>query len=646
MRRSFLLPLLVLPALLSGAVWAQFLDGRYTLTEAESQELRAGRDRLRQAIAGLKEQSLRTRIPTAEQIPDVEIYLDAVDRNLRQSLFFSRASVDQARACLKEGEARAAALARGNAPWLHQKGFITLGHRSPVDESAQPYQVYVPAGYDLEHPRPSRLDVILHGRGGNLNELSFITSTAWTGSFFGTDSLPNLTLYPYGRANNGWRWCGEQDVYEALADVRHRFRVDDEQVTIRGFSMGGGGTWHNGLHHPDQWAVMAPGAGFTDTRVYQKITDVFPDWQERLLHMYDVVDYARNAKNLPVLAYCGEEDPAFGQHAQMVKRLKEEGAPFKEYLGPKTPHRYEPAARTAILQEMADKRRDRNSAYVDYVTYTLRWPECKWVRLEGLERHWERAEVEARVVDPGKVEVVTRNVSALELSPPDMPTGPTVLVVDGQQVQGLRSTRTVSVVRKNGRWSVGLPKGLRKRPGMQGPIDDALFGPLVAVAGTGEPWSEPLHRWSKLELQRFREGWDEYFRATLPERTDQTLTAADIRGKNLYLFGDPGSNAVLARLLPKLPLRWTKEYVEIAGQRFSTKDHIPMLVYPNPESPNHYVVIDCGLTWSRADWQGSNALQYSHLPDYAVIRIDPEHYNDDHRKNAELAGFFDERWKP
>jgi len=71
-----------------------------------------------------------------------------------------------------------------------------------------------------------------------------------------------------------------------------------------------------------------------------------------------------------------------------------------------------------------------------------------------------------------------------------------------------------------------------------------------------------------------------------------------------------------------------------------------MLVYPNPESPGHYVVIDCGLTWSRADWQGSNALQYSHLPDYAVIRYDPDHYSDDHRKNAELAGFFDERWKP
>lgn len=646
MRRLSVLPLIGFSVFAAGAVSAQFVDQRYVLTEPERQELTAGRDRLRQAVAGLKEQSQRTRIPSADQLPDVEIYLEATDRNLRQGLFFAKSSVDQARACLKEGEARAAALAKGNAPWVYQKGFLTLGYRSQVDDSAQPYQVFVPAGYNLEQPRPSRLDVVLHGRGGNLNELSFITSNSWTGSYFGTDPLPNLTLYPYGRSNNGWRWGGERDVFEALADLKRRFRVDEDQVTLRGFSMGGGGTWHNGLHHPDQWAVMAPGAGFTDTRVYQKITDVFPEWQERLLHMYDVVDYARNAKNLPVLAYCGDEDPAVGQHQQMVKRLKEEDAPFKEYIGPKTPHRYEPAARTAILAEMAGKRRERNSSQVDYVTYTLRWPECKWVRVTGLERHWDRGEVQARVADPGKVEVTTRNVTALELTPPEMPTGPTVLVIDGQSVQGLRSTRTTSVVKKNGRWSAGSLKGLRKSPGMQGPIDDALFGPVVAVSGTGAPWSEPLHRWSKLELQRFRDGWDQYFRATLPERTDQTLTADDIRDKNLYLFGDPGSNAVLARILPKLPLRWTKEYVEIAGKRFSTKDHLPMLVYPNPESPSHYVVIDCGLTWSRTDWNGSNALQYSHLPDYAIIRYDADHYNDDHRKNAELAGFFDERWKP
>jgi hypothetical protein len=70
-----------------------------------------------------------------------------------------------------------------------------------------------------------------------------------------------------------------------------------------------------------------------------------------------------------------------------------------------------------------------------------------------------------------------------------------------------------------------------------------------------------------------------------------------------------------------------------------------MLIYPNPENPDRYVVINCGFTFSRADWQGSNAQQYPHLPDYAVIRYDPDHFADDRTKDVVLAGFFDEKWR-
>ncbi|MCC2669593.1 MAG: hypothetical protein K0Q72_2064, partial [Armatimonadetes bacterium] len=34
------------------------------------------------------------------------------------------------------------------------------------------------------------------------------------------------------------------------------------------------------------------------------------------------------------------------------------------------------------------------------------------------------------------------------------------------------------------------------------------------------------------------------------------------------------------------------------------------------------------------------------LPDYAVLKYDPEQYNDDFRDHAVLAGFFNERWQP
>jgi hypothetical protein len=402
---------------------------------------------------------------------------------------------------------------------------------------------------------------------------------------------------------------------------------------------------------------MSPGAGFVGTKSFQKITTPLPAWEEPLLHLYDAVDYAANAANLPVLAYTGDQDPAIKQHRLMVAAMRQEQVPFKEYVGPMTPHRYEPATRSALMGDLVGARRRPDARRVDFVTYTLRFPECKWVRIQGLEHHWSRAEVHANFENPRRIEVTTRNVQAIDLTLPTglLPraarlgrgTGALLLVVDGENVSGgtLIPGKLLPLVKEKGHWTAGEQTGLRKKPGLEGPMDDALFGPVLAVAPTGSAWSPAMARWTGQELERFRAGWDEFFRATLPERADRAVTAEDIRSHNLYLFGDPGSNAVLRRILPKLPLRWGSEEFELAGKRYPTDDHLPMLVFPNPENPERYVVINCGFSFSRADWRGSNALQYPHLPDYAVVKFDPDKFTDNRREDTVVAGFFDERWR-
>ena len=103
---------------------AQFQAETYALTAAERQELEQGRDSLRQAVTALKKESEKSGKPAAALLPDVEIFLDAVDRNLSQNLFFSKQNVTQARACLKEGETRASELREGKATWKRQTDFV------------------------------------------------------------------------------------------------------------------------------------------------------------------------------------------------------------------------------------------------------------------------------------------------------------------------------------------------------------------------------------------------------------------------------------------------------------------------------------------------------------------------------------------
>lgn len=653
MRRCFRRIVLGFGAMLllaGGPVRAQFQTERYTLTAEERQQLTQGRDHLKQRIATVRAKRTNTYRTIPDLLPDVEIFLDAVDRNLEQNLFFTKGNVGQALALLKEGEARAEALEAGKAPWLQQTGVILLGYRSEVDGSVQPYQAYVPTGYEFTDPKPMRLDLFLHGRGGNLNEIAFLAGKGWIRGNFGASPPTGLALYPYGRGNNGWRYAGERDVFEAMADLKRRFPVDPDQTTLRGFSMGGHGAWHIGLQHPGVWAVMSPGAGFVETKRYHNIKEMLPGWQESLLHLYDPLDYAANGKNLPILHYVGETDTFYAQHQIMDAMLKQENVPYQEFIGPKTGHRYESKTLEALLAAFNPVRRDPNASHVDFVTYTLRFADCKWVHLEELEHHWQRAEIHANRPGADRIEVTTHNVRALSLDPTDLQNVRS-LTIDGQKMKlvpliphpGLHPR--ISFFKRGSSWTDSLSHGLHKQPGLQGPIDDAYFGPTLAVAPTGTAWNAAAESWAKQELATFREGWGRYYRATLPETTDSALTADDIRDKNLVLFGDPGSNAVLRRLLPKLPVHWTKETVTIAGKSFSAQDHLPVLIFPNPENPQRYVVLNVGFTFSRADMDGSNSQQYPHLPDFAVLKIAPNTYTDDRAKNTELAGFFDENWK-
>src|SRR4029079_12060912 len=100
-----------------------------------------------------------------------------------------------------------------------------------------------------------------HGRDDSLSEIKFIKQHEGKPAEPGADWIQ---LDVYGRCCNAYRWAGETDVFEALKDVQQRYRIDEQRIVLHGFSMGGAGAWHLGLHHPSRWCSVGPGAGFID----------------------------------------------------------------------------------------------------------------------------------------------------------------------------------------------------------------------------------------------------------------------------------------------------------------------------------------------------------------------------------------------
>ena len=91
-------------------------------------------------------------------------------------------------------------------------------------------------------------------------------------------------------------------------------------------------------------------------------------------------------------------------------------------------------------------------------------------------------------------------------------------------------------------------------------------------------------RVAQSELDRAIVEWRKVFRGDARVVDDTALTADDAANANLVFWGDPGSNSALAKLLPKLPIQWTKDKLTMGSHSTSATDHAPIFIFPNPSA--------------------------------------------------------------
>jgi hypothetical protein len=629
--------------------WTRFHPAAppYQPTSAEKEQIQAKLDELDRKI-----RELRSGKADDSLLADVEIYSSAAHWKLTYpEEFFRPRSVPDTLKVLDAGLERAAQLKEGKSPWTTQKGRVVRGFRSALDGSVQPVRVTVPDDYDAA--RPSPLDVAMHGRFTSLYEVETLNS--WDGAE--VDYLPGtLQIDLFGRGKNTYHWPGEADVFEAIAFAKKAYKVDADRMTLRGFSMGGAGVWHASLHFPDLWAAVEVGAG-DNTSHRIPILNTLPDYQQAMCKIFDnMYEWAINAYDIPFASYVGENDRSLVKHNSAREELTKAGVHFEGdtyslkatnapsmifLVAPKTGHDMHPDSRKALNAYLYERLKmgRQTPDHIRFATYTTRYNRDYWVTVDGLGKHYERAEVDATRSDNGtRYQITTHNVSRLLLTQADHAAA---VDIDGQSLH-VKAASVVAFEKAGAAWkpAAAEPKGLRKKHGLQGPIDDAFLEPFLVVRPTGTPWNAPANDQALRILQRFERQYPFAYRGHVRIKDDKDVTAEDFAHYNVVLFGDPGSNHWIAKLNGKLPpLHWTKEKVMLGNKSFPAAESIPALIYPSPLSPNHYVVINSGLTAAWVDWAGD--FPTPRYGDFAVFKVkegsdDPE---------ATYAGLFDESWR-
>jgi pimeloyl-ACP methyl ester carboxylesterase len=625
-------------------------------------ELTALGDRL---AALRKEKPLTPR--RGDLLADAEVFRKGVAWALKYEPKLAPADVALIKKALARCKERLDALGAGTSPWGERKGKLVRGYVSAVDGSVQPFGLVIPANYDPT--KPTRLDVVLHGstKPVGLSELRFMGRfDEGDGAATGAPDANFIELHPLGRVENCYRWAGEADVFEAIEAVCRQYRIDRDRIVLRGMSMGASGTWHLGLKHPDKFVAIGPYCGYVDTHGFSRTplasfvkVGQLPDYQEKMLHMLDSVDYAANAGVVPAVACMGEKDVFFQAHVIMGKAMEREGLEMVNLISPGTGHVIDPkthAEQMRRIKEFADKGIDHSPKHSRFVTWTLKYNECHWLRVLGLGEHYKRAELEASVAPNGDIELKEpKNVTRFALL---RPLGTEAeLRVGGAAVALPLRNKDLPLLRpvigkKDGKWmylgELDAVKLDGKRPGLQGPIDDAFTSPFLCVRGTGKPWNPAVQSWADANLKRFAYEWHRYFRGELPAKDDTAVTADDLKRYNLILFGDPGSNSLIARVLPKLPLRWTEKELRFGEESYPAADHAPALIQPNPLAPGRYVVLNSGHTFREQELASLNYLLFPRLGDWAVLKVgakSPADPSDALEEEVLRSGFFDERWR-
>ncbi|HRQ89031.1 MAG TPA: hypothetical protein PLA50_09550, partial [Bacteroidia bacterium] len=179
-------------------------------------------------------------------------------------------------------------------------------------------------------------------------------------------------------------------------------------------------------------------------------------------------------------------------------------------------------------------------------TPTLRYGRYDWLRLTGLESHWTTASAKAEWDrEKNLVTLELDGITALEIDPgPGHNLATTTVKIGSETLRVPNPRATVAalpLIHRDGCWTWGRPdpRQLSKRPGLQGPIDDAFMSRFVVVPPDKESAHPKQARWTAFELEHFRSRWRTLMRGDLPEKRADQIDADDIASANLVLWGDP-----------------------------------------------------------------------------------------------------------
>ncbi|RKY83754.1 hypothetical protein DRQ11_12575 [candidate division KSB1 bacterium] len=530
---------------------------------------------------------------------------------------------------------------------------------SDIDSSVQYFAVLPPKNFAYDQEKRYALILSAHGASVEaIGQAMAYEPKDWAFIVAATNRRP------YGF---DWQDWGRLDVLQVLQLAKSIYPIDSDRVYLTGHSMGGHGTWHIGLHHADQFAAIAPSAGWDSFQFYVPLFlqkgEIFG--QPQMLAIRDAVlqeerasVFVENAQNLPVYILQGSEDdevpPTHARHLfGLLKRLGYEVV-YNEVPGKghwwnvdSLPGGTSCVDHPALMEFLRKHKLNSAPRRVVFKTTDLSVNNrLYWVQIDRLQKLYQEAVVTAEINNEHEIEISLQNVAQVQFLPEALTRliqpGKLRLIVN-KQVLTTRWQRENRIVLSlhNDRYRLGtLKQGkLTKTPALYGPLRQAYFTPFVFVYGTKEDANQHLHA-----ARILAEEWWWRGNGFVTILADTQVTSEIIQKYNLILFGGPRSNFLTQRLQDYLPIKISNEGVTLGAFPIPGSDLAVKFIYPNPLNPNKFVVVNAGTSPLASCLSERLSLFYTGVgfPDFMIFDLS---FKEKGWGSMIAAGFFDQNWQ-
>jgi hypothetical protein len=462
-----------------------------------------------------------------------------------------------------------------------KRGRIKVGYISEIDSTYQPYDILIPQNYD-----PSNRYALVLSLHGYQNEIQKYSDLIGSNKKAIPDSLHIITVSLYGRRNHYYLGAAEEDLLTVMNNVQTNYSIDPEKVYLTGSSMGGYGTWFQGLNYPHLFAAVSPVCA----------PSIFGG--TKFMNTMSPIEYISNAQSLPARIYHGAIDSTVNvdNSRQMAGKLKEMNytTAYIEYPDVGHDSWNNADADNDRLPWLLQYTRNLYPVNVKHKIFYLRYGKAYWLQITG-KKNWSTfSEIQGEITGTNNISIHTDNVSSfsIDLNYPSLDSSKTIKIcIDRDSILLGPSSGTINFhILKDSLWAEGTQTkiGLSKKRGMEGPFIDVEHEKFLLVYGTGKAEKVSLLKKIGKLLQM------NYLNSDMDIKlVPDTLVIQEklAETNNLYLVGSPDENIYLREILPGLPISFSKDSMNLHGIYNRLETGLQM-IYPNPKQIDKYIIVD------------------------------------------------------